>query len=367
MRSSRAFLPLVLSAALALGGCSEGTGQPRAATATPPSKAASADPADPADPDDDVVVDHVVAISVDGLNPSAVTDLGPEELPALYRLMAEGAATLDARTEQERTDTLPNHTGMLTGRPVRGAGGHGVDVNDDDGSTVADPAGEYVAGLFDVVHDHGGSTAFYSSKTKLDLLDRTWDAEHGAPDVTGADDGRDKVDRYVYDADGSRTVDALLGRLRGTPDTVSFVHLAYPDVAGHASGFLSPAYLDGVRDADEQVGRILDAVASDPDLQAHTAVVLTADHGGRGASHTDPTKADDYTIPFLVWGPGVARGADLYDLNTEVRRDPGAARTSYDGPQPIRNGELANLVLDLLDLPPVPGSTFDVRQDLNVR
>ena len=46
--------------------------------------------------------------------------------------MREGAFTLDARTEREQTRTLPNHTGMLTGRRIDARrGGHGVTYNPD--------------------------------------------------------------------------------------------------------------------------------------------------------------------------------------------------------------------------------------------
>ena len=60
----------------------------------------------------------VLAISVDGLNPEAIRTLGPSKAPNFYRLMTEGAYTLDARSEYEITRTLPNHTGMVTGRPI---------------------------------------------------------------------------------------------------------------------------------------------------------------------------------------------------------------------------------------------------------
>ena len=69
----------------------------------------------------------------------------------------------------------------------------------------------------------------------------------------------------------------------------------------------------------------------------------------------------------MVWGIGVARGTDLYALNPGDRRDPGVGRPTYAGVQPIRNGEVANLVLDLLDLPSVPGSTTNAWQGLSVR
>ena len=305
-----------------------------------------------------------MAISVDGLNPTAIGRLGPTRAPAFHRLLAQGAGTLNARTTLEMTDTLPNHTAMVTGRPVLGSPGHGVTFNEDDGSTVRVTAGHYVASVFDVVHDHGGSTAFYSSKTKLDLLDRTWNASNGAPDRVAPDDGHDKIDRYVVDTEAAN-VARLVERLRTAPDELSFLHLAQPDAAGHAHGFMSPAYLAGVRAADTQVGRILATISADPALRAHVAVVLTADHGGLGGSHSEPEKASNYTVPFVVWGPGVAQGADLYDLNTDRRRRPGTTRPSYDGEQPVRNGEVANVVTGLLGLPDVPGSTLN-RRDLLV-
>ncbi len=66
-----------------------------------------------------------------------------------------------------------------------------------------------------------------------------------------------------------------------------------------------------------------------------------------------------------MWGAGVAAGADLYALNAERRARPGRRRTTYAGTQPVRNGEVANLVTSLLGLPDVPGSVFG-RQHLLV-
>ncbi len=67
----------------------------------------------------------------------------------------------------------------------------------------------------------------------------------------------------------------------------TFVHLGHTDVVGHASGWMSPAYLDAVRAADAYVGRILDAIAGAGET-GETLVVVTADHGGRGRTHAEP-------------------------------------------------------------------------------
>jgi hypothetical protein len=67
----------------------------------------------------------------------------------------------------------------------------------------------------------------------------------------------------------------------------------------------------------------------------------------------------------MAWGPGVAAGRDLYDVNPDYR-DPGVSRSSYRKKQPIRNADLANLATDALDLPAVPGSEFDRSRALNV-
>ena len=44
--------------------------------------------------------------------------LGAAGAPTFHRLLDEGAGTLNARTEYEQTVTLPNHTGMMTGRRI---------------------------------------------------------------------------------------------------------------------------------------------------------------------------------------------------------------------------------------------------------
>ena len=112
-------------------------------------------------------------------------------------------------------------------------------------------------------------------------------------------------------------------------------------------------YLAAVQRTDRLLGRILSTVAARPALRRHTLVVLTADHGGRGAAHYNASKLQNYRIPFMAWGPGVAAGRNLYALNPSFD-SPGDSRANYRGKQPIRNADIANVVTDALDLPPGP-------------
>jgi hypothetical protein len=95
-------------------------------------------------------------------------------------------------------------------------------------------------------------------------------------------------------------------------------------------------------------------------------VVLTADHGfatGK-TDHSAKRDIENYRIPFIVWGAGVDRG-DLYAMNPDYR-DPGTARPSYAGKQPVRNGDVADLAATLLGLDAVSGSELDADQSLVV-
>ena len=315
-------------------------------------------------------VTHVIHISVDGLRPDAITALGQSNLPNFYRLRTEGAFTDNARADYDYTVTLPDHTSQLTGRGVMGSTGHNWtgDVDPAPGKTLASNKGSYIAGVFDVAHDHGLSTGEYASKSKFSLFATSWDATNGAPDVIGPDNGRNKIDIYVYTNDTFALVNTFVTNMSNQPLNYAFIHLADPDAIGHIYGWdITPGseYSDAIKTMDDRLAMIFTLIDSQPQLAGHTAIILTADHGGLGYSHSDPTLPEDYTIPFYVWRPGIISGADLYALNPATRLNPGTGRPDYSAPlQPIRNGEAANVALQLLGLEPVPGSTINYAQDL---
>lgn len=283
-------------------------------------------------------IERVVVVSVDGLASYAIS---PEAMPELTTLLEEGAGTTNARTI-EQTITLPNHTSMVTGRPMLSAlGGHGVYWNEDNGPATVRRG---VDSVFTVLHDEGLESAVFAGKEKFAVWDRSW-----------------PIERFVVNPVLDVLVERAVEDLRTADRALTFIHVANPDAAGHSRGWGSPDYNEQVARADSVIGRVLDAVED-----TQTAIIVTADHGGIHGTkgHYDVTNAETYTIPFVVWGPGVAQG-DLYELNADYR-DPGTDPPSYDEPPAIKNAAVANLATDLLGLDPVPGSRINVDQSLDV-
>ena len=317
---------------------------------------------------------RVIVVTVDGLRPDVIQEYGAESLPGFQRLMKEGACTLNARTDPEYVLTIPNHTTMYTGLKVGGLSGHNFWYNRDivEGETIHQQKGSYVASFFDVAHDHGGRTGLFSSKSRFTLFDQSWDVTNGAVDVTGADNGRDKIDISVYHPTSSTT---LLHAFRSESATKPFhlaaFHIGETDDAGHSNDWNTDeesAYGMAVRLADTVIHEILHEIESNPAYAGRTHLIVLSDHGGMESGHWDAESPENYTVPFMVWGPDVEPG-DLYALNPS-RTDPGSSHLSYDqaaSEPPVQIGDVANLALSLIGLPAVPGSRINADQSLRVR
>ena len=330
--------------------------------------------------------DYVITISCDGLGGTYLGKLfdgtatgGPYAIPNFTRLKNEGASTLAAHNDNNNWETLPNHTSMVTARPrdtSPGFIGHGWSSNSDPavGQTIHTNKGFYVASVFDVAHDNGFRTAMYANKSKFSLFHDTptytgggsYNATNGALDVTGVDNGRNKVDTtYINTTLGGIVVDTFIADQKGAnPSKFAFLHINELDAAGHGSGWGSATWNSQAVVVDTMLGKIFNMIRDVPAMNGHTSIILTADHGNQD---NPPTGADRYSVPFFVWGPGVTAGADLYALNAGLRQ-PAASypMTTYAGMQPIRNAEIMNLALDMMNLGAIPGSSFNSTQNLVV-
>jgi hypothetical protein len=313
--------------------------------------------------------DFVVVVSVDGLGSVYLERLLAEgRLPQFKRLQVEGVSTLNARSDADVTVTLPNHTTMMTARPVRANGGHGWTSNVDPapGATIHSNRGAYVTSVFDVVHDSGRRTGLWATKPKFSLFSVSYDSTNGAPDAVGEDHGRDKVDVFVREFSSPDLTRDFISCMSTQPCQFAFVHFNDGDATGHAQGWGSNTYNEAMVTIDGCVGQIMDLIDHHPRLKGKTTLIVTADHGGQRMNHQEADAPANYTIPFFVWGDGVVPG-DLYTFNEGARSTPGTGRPGYEErPQPIRNGDAANLALRLLGLGPIPGSVINPDQDLRI-
>ena len=118
----------------------------------------------------------------------------------------------------------------------------------------------------------------------------------------------------------ARDTAALADRLLGErEERLLFVYLPDCDRAGHAHGWMSPAYLAAAQEVDACIG----ALSS---WTEDALFIVTADHGGGGVrpnEHDDPHPVND-AIPLVLAGPGVARHhrvtrpVSLLDLPTTI-------------------------------------------------
>ena len=296
-------------------------------------------------------VGHVVHVVIDGLRSDALL---PGRSSIFDHVRQHGACTLNARPDARSSQTLPNHIGMFSGINVADHG-YRADSEPKGGLTLIDEAtGKAIPfrNIFDLVAESGlGATAFYASKDKFDVFEKSWN-------IT---DYFNVKENDWHGQVAGRFIDAMTQR----EFAYSYVHLAAPDMNGHKyNGGLSRHYQFGVKESADHLWQILDLIHRSPVLRDDTAVIITADHGfsdkGNHADRSDPHVHD---IPFCVYGPGVKPGGDLYALNPSVVENPG--NDQADGPywhnplnvgrRPIRNVYAGVLAADLLGLHPGPG------------
>ncbi|MBI5512116.1 MAG: alkaline phosphatase family protein [Deltaproteobacteria bacterium] len=249
--------------------------------------------------------DHVVIVSFDGLRPDAIDRA---DAPVLRRVRDQGAWARNAQTVPD-SSTLPAHSSMLSGAPVRA---HGMSFDD----FRAERGFIRVPTIFYRAHDQGLRTAMFVAKTKLRHI-----ALPGSLDVWS-------LPHYSCE----RVSAAASAYLRDAGPGVTFIHLEEPDDGGHRYGWMSRRYLGYVARADRCFGVIMATLEARAD-RARVLVLVSADHGGHGRRHGthDPL---DLHIPWLAWGSRVHRGPfDAPVLTTDTAATAMAALGLTPGPE----------------------------------
>jgi predicted AlkP superfamily pyrophosphatase or phosphodiesterase len=237
-------------------------------------------------------VDHILIIGCDGFGSVGFT---PSNTPVLHRLMREGSYTLHARGVMP-TSSSPNWASIIMGA---GPEQHGVTSNDWETNKfeiapVAVGSGGIFPTIFGVlreqrpaafiacVHDWDGFGRLLEPRA-LDLLENVKSSPNTA----------------------RRAVEVI----RQHKPTFLFVHFDDVDHAGHEFGWKTPQFFQAVAEVDGLIGSLLSAL-SEAGIRDQTVVIMTADHGGKGKSHGEPTM-EEIEIPIIIAGAGIKRGHEI--------------------------------------------------------
>jgi predicted AlkP superfamily pyrophosphatase or phosphodiesterase len=241
-------------------------------------------------------LEHLVVVGCDGFGSVGFT---PENAPVLHQLMRDGAYTLHARGVMP-TSSSPNWASMIMGA---GPEQHGVTSNDwqpdrfDIAPTVKGSAGIFptIFGVMRAQKPQARIACIYDWAGFGRLL------EPRAPDL-------------LENVPGSpATIQRAIAVIKEQKPTFLFIHLDAVDHAGHTYGWKSPEFFQTIEQIDGLIGQLLNAL-TDAGIRGQTAVLMTADHGGKGKSHGGATM-EEIEIPWILAGPGIRHG---YEIKTPV-------------------------------------------------
>lgn len=232
----------------------------------------------------------ILIIGVDGCRPDALL---AANTPHLDKLIATGAFADQAQCLPDRPtvgDSIsgPGWSSILTGV---WAEKHGVTDN-----RFADKHYDQHPHFFQYVKQHNPEAITASVVSWRPIAEHIVSAAALNAKGRGDDDTTDQAVTLLTEKD----VDAL------------FVHLDDVDHAGHASGYgpQSPEYVKAIEQADQRIGRLIEAMHARPTFAKENWLILvTTDHGGRDKGHgggaDDPLKR---TVFVLVSGPAAEIG-----------------------------------------------------------
>jgi predicted AlkP superfamily pyrophosphatase or phosphodiesterase len=221
-------------------------------------------------------------------------------MPTLQKLAREGAVTWQAQTIKPPL-TLPAHASMLTGVVMEK---HGITWNRwvPTNGVVIQPT------VFSAAKQAGFSTAMFVGKEKFrhllqpDSVDWFDYDQANSVEILKGDNGASPVKKEGNVFAKTVAAHAAACIRKGKPN-LCFIHLTDPDTVGHTFGWGSPEQRKAFADVDAGLDALLQAIRQ-AGIARRSVVLISADHGGTGRTHSRGT-ADDMTIPWIAWGRGV--------------------------------------------------------------
>jgi arylsulfatase A-like enzyme len=268
-----------------------------------------------------VTVQRVILISLDGVRADAL-----QHLPTVVALTQRGVWS-DAMQTVVPSLTLPAHLSMLTGRDVTQ---YGITVNTMDAGVAAVMRINGITPMFAWARAANMRSAAVAGMSLIPPAQRAEAQAFFAVDTLIATDG-----------DAPILTDAAVSLLRAdTSVRMMFLHFPDADFAGHTYGWIggdgahTSAYRASLGRIDSALSTLWNEIASSVEA-GHTAVIITADHGGghgdgctsgEVATHTHCTAhPGDRLIPFVLVAKGAAPMKLTGDLSvTQVAPTVGA-------------------------------------------
>ncbi len=236
---------------------------------------------------------HVVMIGSDGFSAEVLTK-NPGRFPNLERMMKEGSYTTEARS------VLPSSSAINWATLLMGAGSemHGFTEwgsKTPEVEPICTTKYGMFPGIFGLVRDQRPE-AVIGVVYSWDGIGYLFEKEAVDLDTTTRDND-DEATRLFCDF------------LKTNRPTLAFIHIGEPDHAGHSIGWMTPEYIRACEKVDSLVGVIYDCVRENMDMKS-TAVIFTADHGGKGTAHGGKTM-NEMRAPYIIVGRGIPAGQKI--------------------------------------------------------
>ena len=245
----------------------------------------------------------VIHISIDGWRPETI-----EYMPNIQKIISEGFFSL-ARSDEQHTNTLPNHLSMLSSVPVSEHKWVTNFPNKSIKTNIHINKGSYQQSIFDHLRNNKLSSSVIIQKERLYKI---------ITDSYNMIDEKINQDSNVFPTyKTEETIQSLILSILKKRKNYYFVHLQGPDLLGHSDkleknesrpwGFnpLNPKMAEVLLNIDHEIGKLYKLIKKS--YSGKCILIISSDHGGISDSndhYKDPTNPQNNTIPMIIWGLG---------------------------------------------------------------
>lgn len=223
---------------------------------------------------------RVLLILVDGMRSDALA-----QIPQAQTLLNKASYTMQAQTVTPSV-TLPAHMSLFHSvDPSR----HGITTN------LYVPQARPINGLCEVLNKNGKWCAMFHGWDELRDVARPGSMIFSFF-CSGRPIGREAMNNNV--------ANACIEYIKHNQTDFIFLYFGYTDYAGHKDGWMSPGYMEAMRNSWENIEKVLNSLPED------YTVLITADHGGHDRTHGSELP-EDMTIPFFGIGKDFLPGKEL--------------------------------------------------------